>query len=123
MELTKKRIDITTATDGSATVYSDAILGVVHAVQIDIGTLANTVDLTITCDASGLSQTLLALSNVSASAIYYPRVPGNKPADGTALNDTGYYVDASIIAGGRVKVVAAQGGNAKSGGVIVYYWE
>lgn len=124
MELKKMRIDVTTDASGNATIYGNSIMGILQAVQIVQGTLADgAADITIKAESAGLEQTVLALTNVADSAIYYPRVVGNKPGDGTELKADGYYVSGLMLLAGRVKVVVAQGGNKTSGAVILYYWE
>lgn len=75
----------------------------------------NTVDFTITGNTTG--QSLLAVSNVSASTTYAPRIAtcsttGSAAlyaAGGTAVNDL------IGIANERIKIVLAQGGATKTG--------
>lgn len=112
------KVEVTTAADGSATAYSPRLSGLLYAVHyVPDGSAAydNTVDMTITDEATG--QPLVSRSNVAAAFVANPRTP-TSAADGTAsLYAAGGTAiqDKIAIANSRVKIVLAQGGNAKTG--------
>ena len=112
------KVSITTAADGSATAYTPRLSGVLHAVHyVPDGTTPfdNTADFTITSEATG--QSLVARTNVSAAFVANPRVPTADAAGTAALFAAGGTAVQDKIALGndRVKIVIAQGGNAKVG--------
>lgn len=114
MHVERYAIPVTTAADGSATVYSPVITGRVHAVQYVKTDFANGVDFTITAEATG--ETIWTQSDVNASATVYPRAAVHDTAGVAAtLNGTQAMRDAVCLATDRVKFVIASGGNAKSG--------
>lgn len=108
----------TTDASGDLTVYSnEAYSGEVYAVQTIDGTLDDGVDITVTSEtADSLNIPILTKANFNTDGIYYVRTVANQVSDGAA--STVY--DVKPLAAGRIKMVLAQGGNAKSGGCIVY---
>ena len=108
----------TTDASGDLTVYSnEAYSGEVYAVQTIDGTLDDGVDITVTSEtADSLNIPMLNKANFNTDGIYYVRTVANQVSDGAA--STVY--DVKPLASGRIKMVLAQGGNAKSGGCIVY---
>ena len=108
----------TTDASGDLTVYSnEAHFGEVYAVQTIDGTLDDGVDITVTSEtADSLNIPILTKANFNTDGIYYVRTVANQVSDGAA--STVY--DVKPLASGRIKMVLAQGGNAKSGGCIVY---
>ena len=108
----------TTDASGDLTVYSnEAYSGEVYAVQTIDGTLDDGVDITVTSEtADSLNIPILTKANFNTDGIYYVRTVANQVSDGAA--STVY--DVKPLASGRIKMVLAQGGNAKSGGCIVY---
>lgn len=113
------RIPITTAADGSATVYSARISGKVHSVHYVKTDFANGVDFAVTAEATG--ENIWTESDVNASAVRYPRAATHSQAGVAALYAAGGTAvqDKVGMANDRIKVVIAQGGNAKSGALIV----
>lgn len=113
-------IPITTIADGSGTAYgSESIFGLLYAIKANVGTLANTTDLTITNDGGELSGPLLTITDLAASAIYYPR--GNTcTAAGVATAGAN---DVYPVLDGKIKIVAAQGGDTKTGSITVYWMD
>lgn len=110
-------VDVTTAADGSATVYSAQINGLLSQVRYvkDGSTpFADGVDFTITAEDTG--ETLWAETNVNASATRAPR-QATHGTDGAALLYAagGAAVHDMIAVSGRVKIVIASGGDTKSG--------
>lgn len=106
-------VALTTDAAGNATAYTTgSVNGLLIAAYIDKGTLAATVDITITEEDTAAA--ILTLTNVSASARYMPRVPSHD-AVGVATGA----LDAAPVTG-RVKVVVAQGGNVATGTLYLY---
>jgi hypothetical protein len=111
----RQKITVKTAADGTATIYGTRCSGKIHSIQYVKTDFADGVDFTITADATG--ENILTKSDVNASAVFYPRaathsqagVPALYAADGTAVQDK------IALGNDRVKIVIAQGGNAKSG--------
>jgi hypothetical protein len=96
-------VSVTTAADGSATAYSPRVSGLLfaaHYVPDGSTPYDNTVDMTITSEATG--QSLVARTNVAGTASLYA-------AGGTAIQDR------IALGNDRIKIVLAQGGNAKTG--------
>lgn len=123
--LTRHSIPITTDASGNATVYSSDIAnGFVQAVRyVPDGTtpMDNTADLTVTGETSGIP--IITITNEAASVTNYaPRMathditgaPALFAAAGQAVNDK------IPLAGERIKVAVAQGGNTKSGTLNVW---
>lgn len=107
-------VTVVTASDGSATAYSPPIGGKILAIQYVKTDYADTVDFTITDEASAAN--LYTLANQTASATKYPRFLGQ---DGVASNLTGWYVEP--VCTQRVKIVLAAGGDTKTGLFRVVY--
>jgi hypothetical protein len=118
LHVERHSVSVTTAADGSATVYSPVITGRVLAVIYVKGTFDNGADFTITAEAT--AEGLWTESDVNASKAVYPRI-GVHDAVGVAatLNGTQAMRDALHLANDRVKIVIAQGGNAKAGTFII----
>lgn len=115
-------VAITTDASGDFTGYTNVVNGRVLQVRLDVpGTdgLAATSDITITDENTGAS--ILALTDQNGDGTWAPRQPTHSlagaaalyAAGGTAVND---YV---VVATSRIKVVVAQGGNAKTGTLYV----
>lgn len=111
------RLNVTTASDGSATAYFPKIAGKIHSVHYvkdGSNAFADGVDFTITAEGTG--ENIWTESNVNASAIRYPRAPTHTQLGAAALYASGGTgVLDKIAVADRVKVVLAQGGNAKVG--------
>lgn len=108
-------VTATTAPDGSATVYTAVIRGRVLAVRYTKVDFADGVDFTITTEES--LQNVWVDTNINASETVSPKLlnDGTDGADLTAIYD---HVRAFNE---RIKIVIAQGGNAKTGIFTVYY--
>lgn len=109
-------VTVTTASDGSATAYTDkAVTGAVLSIQYVKIDYTDGVDFTITAETTG--QGLWTESNVNASATRCPRQPTHDAVGAASLYAaTGEPVEDYIyLANERVKIVLASGGNAKSG--------
>jgi hypothetical protein len=123
MRLKTRRLNVTTDASGDATTNDTlSIFGQLYAVETIDGDLADGVDLTLSVQSteSGTALTLLTLTDFNTDAMYYPRhlVHGET---GTALTGTSGGDRALPVINGTLRAVVAQGGNAKTGGVIVYY--
>ena len=114
----KVKVDVTTATDGSATAYGEVVVGTLFAVQLVDGDLADGVDLTLTSEHEGLSIPALVKADFNSDQMVYPRVLEALNTDGTALT-----THTMPLVFGRPKVVIASGGAVKSGSVILYVIE
>mgnify|MGYP000036959505 CR=1 FL=1 len=112
------KLTLTTDASGNATVTAERVFGRVYAVQLVDGTFDDGVDLTLTCENLDLSIPILAKLNFNTDQMVYPRVACALNTDGTALT-----VYDMPLAAGDLKAVIAQGGNAKSGSVIVFLLE
>lgn len=112
------KLSITTAADGSATAYTPRFSGKIHSVQyVKDATTAyiDGVDFAVTSEATG--ENIWTEANVNASAVRYPRAPTHSQAGAAALFAAGgtAVLDKIGVANDRVKIVLAQGGNAKTG--------
>lgn len=114
----RRRINITTATNGTFTGYGDPAVGFLYAIQLVDGDLADGVDVTITAEEADISIPLYAKTDFNSDMMVYPRaleVAVTDGADGSAR--------VMPVVFGRPKVVVAQGGETKSGAVILYIVE
>lgn len=111
----RMKVKVTTAADGTATAYTPRFSGKICAVHYVKTDFANGVDFTITSEATG--QGIWTDTNVDASEIVQPRAPTHDQAGAPLLYATGAPAVSDRIALGndRVKIVIAQGGNAKVG--------
>lgn len=118
--LKREQISITTDASGDATAFTEVVNGFLRGISYDGGFDA-TADLTITSDAHG--QSLLTVTNQAASAITWHPRQATHATDGTASLHAaaGEPVESDIpIAGDRIKVVVAQGGNVQTG--VLTFW-
>jgi hypothetical protein len=119
MTIRRFEVTVTTASDGTATAYSPYLSGFIHAIQYVKTDYADGVDFTITAEATG--ETIWTQSDVNAAAVKAPRqathsnvgVAALYASGGTAVNDR------IALGRDRVKIVLAQGGNAKTGKFII----
>jgi hypothetical protein len=106
---------ITTAADGSATVYLGSRLrGRVHAIQYVIGTLDAGTDLVITGETTGVA---ILTDSPAASEWFYPRAFANAVTTGAA--GTVAQEDVHVL-NERIKVIVAQGGNTLTGTIRAF---
>jgi hypothetical protein len=116
----KFTIPLTTNSSGAATAYSPYLSGFIDSIQYVKTDFADGVDFTITADTTG--EVILSLTDQNAATKLRPRAGTHTTAGvaslyasgGTAVNDR------IALARDRVKVVVAQGGNVKTGTIIVY---
>ncbi len=109
------KMTVTTAADGSATAYSPRVSGELNSIHYVKTDFADGVDFTITDEATG--ESLWTDTNINASEIVRPRAPVMDQAGAARLYASGGTAvsDKIALANSRIKVVIAQGGNAKSG--------
>lgn len=107
-------VSVTTASDGSATAYSPYLSGFIESIQYVKTDFADGVDFAITAEATG--QGIWSESDVNAAVVKAPRLATHSIA-GVAATYDGTRATFGRIAVGRdrVKIVIAQGGNAKVG--------
>lgn len=115
MTIRKFTVSVTTAADGSATVYSPYLSGYLHQIQYVKTDFADGVDFTITADATG--ETLWTESNVNAAAVKAPRQATHSTAGVASLYAAGGVAvnDRIALSRDRVKIVIASGGDSKVG--------
>lgn len=110
-------VTVTTAADGSATAYAPAYgkcRGELESIQYEKIDFADGVDFAITDEVTG--ESLWTDTNVNASEIVRPRAPLMDQAGAARLYAAGgTAVSGKIAIVSRIKIVIAQGGNAKSG--------
>jgi hypothetical protein len=91
------------------------VTGRLYAVQCIDGDLADGVDLTLTAEHGELSIPLLIKADWNSDQMIYPRVPCAAIADGSALT----WYDLPLV-NGKPKAVLAQGGDTKTGAIVLY---
>lgn len=110
-------LTVTTAADGTATAYlpsAGKCRGELEMIQYEKVDFADGVDFTITDESTG--ESLWTDTNVNASEIVRPRAPVMDQAGAARLYASGgTAVSSKIAIVSRIKIVIAQGGNAKSG--------
>jgi hypothetical protein len=110
-------LTVTTDASGNATAYAPSAgrcRGLLESIQYEKVDYADGVDFTITDDETG--ESLWADTNINASEIVRPRAPVMDQAGAARLYAAGGTAVAERIAiVSRIKIVIAQGGNAKSG--------
>lgn len=107
-------VPVTTASDGSATAYTPYLSGEVMQISYLKTDYADGVDFTITGEA--IDQTIWTESDVNAAKNCFPRQQTNSTAGvALTLDGTRAATDRICLSRDRVKIVLAQGGNAKSG--------
>lgn len=108
-------IPVTTAADGSATVYSPGISGKIHSIHYLKTNFADGVGVTVTAEATG--ESIWAEAAVNAAAVRYPRAPVCSQAGVASLYAAGGTAvqDRIGLGADRVKIVIAAGGNATTG--------
>lgn len=118
-----EKISWTTDASGNATSYGKTVFGEVCSIDYLPGDTDAGATFSVYDEPSGgFTHTLLVKATAGTSNTrYYPRELVHKAEDGAALTGTAGGDRAEPLANGRIKVVIASGGNAKSGSVIVYY--
>lgn len=108
-------VAVTTASDGSVIGYTPVVTGRISTIRYVKTDFADTVDFTITAEATG--ETLWAEENVTASKTCAPRQAIHTTAGVAALYAGGgsAVLDKIAVGQDRVKISIANGGNAKVG--------
>jgi len=114
MFIQRKSVTITTDADGDATDYISVDHGRILSIHYAKTDFADGVDFTITSEATG--EGLWTESNVNAAKSVYPRVPvTDQVGGGVTYDGTNEIYEPIAMAGDRVEIVIAQGGDTKSG--------
>lgn len=124
----RETVTLLTASDGSMTTYTGFVpsghVAAIRYVPDGSAPLDTGGDLAITGETTGVA--ILTAANIGTSAVtWYPRAGINNVADATALlhaaGGTAVPAQGGVpIAGERIKIIVAQGGNAKAG--TLYFW-
>lgn len=110
----RQTVSVTTAADGTATAYSANVTGWISTIAYQKVDFADGVDFTITLEKTG--ESLWVDTNVNASEVVRPVSEGNTGSTGAANGNPALPI---LAANDRVKIVIAQGGNAKSGNFVL----
>lgn len=114
----RHEVTLTTAADGSATGYTPVISGRISAVHYIKTDFADGVDFTLTAEAT--AESIWAETNVNASATRAPRqLTYTTTGSSIAYAATFGVYESIVVAKDRVKIVVAQGGDTKTGKIIV----
>lgn len=119
MHAEKHTIALTTDGSGDVTGYSPVVTGRILSVIYDKTDFADGVDFTITLEDTG--ENIWTEANVNAATVRAPR-QATHGVDGSAslFAAAGEPVESWIVAvNDRVKVVVAQGGDTKSGNIVI----
>ena len=125
MRLHELRLSGTCDSDGALTVAGQtAINGHLEAVEWIDGDFANGVDAVISAynTNSGTDNTLLTLTNADNDAWYYPRALVHDAAGAALTGSSGGDRNLPMI-NGLPRLVVSSGGDKKTGGCILYWWE
>lgn len=113
MHVERFQVAVTTAADGSATAYSEPVNGLLKQIRYVKGNFDNGSTIAITSEETG--ETLWTEANVNASATRAPRQATHGTDGAAALYAAaGAAVMDMIAVTGRIKIVIAAGGNAKT---------
>jgi hypothetical protein len=113
-------ITVTTDASGDGTATSSSMFGWIYAIELIDGSFENGVDWTFACatpNDSGVARNLFVIADANDDKMYYPRTLEHLATDGTVLT-----THCHPLVNGGVKLTIAQGGNAKTGGAIIYYF-
>ena len=123
MKMEDIRLTVTTDTagDGTAT-YTKSIYGMFYAVEAIDGDFADGVDatLTVTNTPSAVDQTLITLTDFNTDGWYYPRVVTHDNTGAALTYDSTESVTDLGIINGTPLLTIAQGGDTKTGGLILH---
>ena len=114
------RLAITTDGNGDATVTSpETTNGWLYAVQWDDGDLVDGVDAVLTLSGlgTGADVTVLTLTDTNVDKWFYPRILEHDETGADLTTRTFYAIDGSL------KVVVSDGGDTKSGTVLIRYFQ
>ena len=107
-------VSVTTDASGDATAYSEVVTGKVISAQYVKSTFDDGIDAAITGEATGTA--IMTWTDVNASATVMPRAATHGVTGVAATYDgTRAVLEPVALAAERIKIVVAQGGNAKTG--------
>jgi hypothetical protein len=107
-------VSLTTDASGDATGYTSTVTGRILSIRYVKTDFADTVDFTITLEATG--ETVWTEENVTASKTVAPRQATHSTAGVAALYAATFAVNDYVVAAqDRVKIVIANGGDTKTG--------
>lgn len=109
----RDKTTLTVDAAGAGTFYTKNVNGLLHSLYLVIGTLANTVDLTITEEDTG--KPIVTLTDVAASTHYLPRAATVGTTNAALLYSAGNPVAEPISVNGRIKIVVVGGGVSTTG--------
>ena len=114
----------TSDTGGDSTDTPDSkIFGKLYAVAVVDGDYEDNFDVTLSyVNSAGVTVTLLTLTDLSADVVYYPReqVCDNTGAGMNYNDESDEPVETMAIVAGIVTSTLADGGDTKSGKVLIY---
>jgi hypothetical protein len=119
MYVERHTVALTTAEGGAAEGFTPVVNGRVISIAYAkhaTNPMADTVDLVVSGEESGTP--ILTRANLTASGTFAPRQPVHAVADGAALlyaAGGAPVTDHVFIAGERIKIAVANGGDAKPG--------
>lgn len=115
MYAVRSTVTVTTDASGVGEGFTVHLNGRIHQIRYVKVDFENGVDFTITNEATG--ETIWAENNVDASKTVAPRQPTSTTAGAAAVytDDDKPVLDHIVVAGDRIKIAVASGGNAKSG--------
>ena len=112
-----QRIAVPAVTDagGNATVYSESITGVILGIVYVKTDFTDGVDVVVTAETT--AQPIVTMTDVNASAVFYPRSATHDVTGAPAVFAVGGAAvrEPVPVANERVKFVVSSGGNTKSG--------
>ena len=122
--LRKLKLEGTTDALGAATIKNaGAILGKLYAVQWIDGTLEDGVGFTLSVvNSDAPTANLLTVAAANADKMYYPREIPHKTEDGAVLTATAGGDRVPPVIAGTPQLAISSGGDAKTGGCILF-WE
>lgn len=113
----------TTSALGALTVNGErSISGRIYKIVWLDGTFEDGVDAVISVINDDLNETIMTLTDANLDANYYPRALVHD-ATGTALTGTSGGDREMPFVVGRPRLVVSDGGDSKTGGCIIYYFE
>lgn len=114
-------VQVQTASDGSATAYTDVVTGEivnVSYVKASADPFADTVDFAVTLEGSGIG--LWTEANVTASKTVAPTQPSHDQSGGAVTFDGTRPLRRPVVAAGeRVQIAVTNGGAVKNGTFLV----
>jgi hypothetical protein len=113
-------LEVTTDSGGDGTAETTAaIFGLLYSVEWVDGDFADGVDavLAVTGKASGVDRTLLTLTDANVDKDYHPRTLEHNNAGGDLATYTHPLIN------GKLKLTVSSGGDTKTGGALVNYFD